>query len=131
MPPLAFLGTFLHTPTIGSVEVLAGHLLIVGEGGTITHLGPADTPQAQAALQQLGPAQHVHRLTPSQFILPGFIDTHCHAPQYAFAGVGTDLPLFDWLQTYTFPCEARFGDKQHASRGASRAPASWEEPLPP
>jgi hypothetical protein len=28
------------------------------------------------------------------------------APQYKFTGTGTDLPLFTWLDTYTFPTEA-------------------------
>jgi len=39
-----------------------------------------------------------------QLILPGFIDTHVHAPQLdviASWGAG----LLDWLETYTFPAE--------------------------
>jgi guanine deaminase len=41
------------------------------------------------------------------FIMPGFIDSHIHAPQYAFAGIGTNNPLLEWLTTYTFPFESR------------------------
>jgi guanine deaminase len=114
--PLALRGTLCHTPSIGSVEVLPDHLLLVAASGTITHLGPAGTAEAAAALAQAGLSDEldVHSLTPTQLLLPGFIDTHFHAPQYSFTGVGTDLPLFDWLHTYTFPCEAGFADRARA-----------------
>lgn len=114
---LAFRGTLCHTPNLGGVEVLKDNLLVVNSAGFVTHIGPADDPQAAAALQQEGiQPQDVRDLGPMQFLLPGFIDCHFHAPQYAFAGAGTDLPLFDWLNTYTFPCEAAFADRQHAQR---------------
>ena len=44
----------------------------------------------------------------SQFLLPGMVDTHIHAPQYMNSGVGYDRMLLDWLDTYTFPTEASF-----------------------
>jgi guanine deaminase len=113
--PLAFQGTICHTRSIGAVEVLTDYLLVVNAAGTITHLGSASTPDAAAALLQQGLQAHdVDTLSQMQLLLPGFIDTHFHAPQYTFTGVGTDLPLFDWLSTYTFPEESRFSDKQHA-----------------
>lgn len=113
--PLAVRGTVCHTPSIGSVEVLPDHLLVVAASGTITHLGPPGTAEAAAALTQAGLShEDIYSLTPTQFLLPGFIDSHFHAPQYSFTGVGTDLPLFDWLHTYTFPCEAGFADRAHA-----------------
>ncbi|MCI8971561.1 MAG: amidohydrolase family protein, partial [Oscillibacter sp.] len=39
---------------------------------------------------------------------------HLHAPQYPMLGMGMDLPLLDWLNTYTFPTEARFADPDYA-----------------
>lgn len=33
----------------------------------------------------------------------GLIDLHVHAPQYKNRGLGMDLELLDWLNTYTFP----------------------------
>lgn len=36
-------------------------------------------------------------------ILPGLIDMHLHAPQFPFRGLGSDMELLDWLNTYTFP----------------------------
>ena len=46
-------------------------------------------------------------------ILPGFIDTHIHFPQVqVIASWGAQL--LDWLNTYTFPEEARFAQQGHA-----------------
>jgi cytosine/adenosine deaminase-related metal-dependent hydrolase len=47
-------------------------------------------------------------------ILPGFVDAHCHAPQYVFTGTGMDLPLLAWLEKYTFPSEAKFKNTDFA-----------------
>ena len=47
-------------------------------------------------------------LTPSQFLLPGLIDTHIHASQFPNAGLALDLTLLDWLEKYTFPTEEGF-----------------------
>ncbi len=48
-------------------------------------------------------------------ILPGFIDAHVHAPQMqVIASHGAEL--LDWLNTYTFPEEAKFQDAQHGRR---------------
>ena len=35
-------------------------------------------------------------------IIPAFSDLHVHAPQYPQRGLGMDLLLADWLNTYTF-----------------------------
>ena len=51
----------------------------------------------------------------SGVIIPAFSDLHVHAPQYPQRGLGMDLLLADWLNTYTFPQEARFADPGYAS----------------
>lgn len=48
--------------------------------------------------------------------MPGFIDTHIHAPQYPNAGLGYDKQLLDWLSTYTFPLEKKFSDLSFAAK---------------
>ena len=50
----------------------------------------------------------------NKLIIPGFIDCHVHAPQYVFSGTGMDLPLLQWLEKHTFPCEASFKDEDFA-----------------
>ena len=50
-------------------------------------------------------------------ILPGFVDGHVHYPQIGvIASFGTQL--LEWLETYTFPEEARFGDAAYARKTA-------------
>lgn len=49
-------------------------------------------------------------------ILQSFSDLHLHAPQYPMLGMGMDLPLLDWLNTYTFPTEAMFNDNNYARK---------------
>ena len=48
-----------------------------------------------------------------KLVIPGMVDLHIHAPQYAFRGLGMDLELLDWLQTYTFPEEAKYADEDY------------------
>lgn len=54
-----------------------------------------------------------------RLIIPGLVDLHVHAPQYAFRGTGMDLELLDWLNTYTFPEEAKYKDMEYAKRAYS------------
>jgi guanine deaminase len=48
-----------------------------------------------------------------KLIMPGFIDTHVHFPQTDM--IAAPAPgLLQWLETWTFPVERRFGDPEHA-----------------
>ena len=40
-------------------------------------------------------------------LLPGFVNTHCHAAMTLFRGYGEDLPLSRWLNERIFPAEDR------------------------
>ena len=52
-------------------------------------------------------------------ILPGFVDAHVHYPQTAIIA-SWGKRLIDWLNTYTFPEEMRFGDADYAADIAGR-----------
>jgi guanine deaminase len=115
----AFVGTLVHTPTTSSktvasnpsnlISILLYHCIIINNNGSIVHLGPSSS--FSEALKSHPVAQdQIHHLSPKQFLIPGFIDCHIHAPQYSFTGTRTDLPLFQWLKTYTFPSEAQLQD---------------------
>lgn len=52
----------------------------------------------------------------NKLIIPGFCDMHVHAPQFLQRGIGMDKELLDWLNTYTYPNEAKFNSKDHARR---------------
>ncbi|MFR5601699.1 MAG: amidohydrolase family protein [Lachnospiraceae bacterium] len=51
-----------------------------------------------------------------RLIIPGMVDLHLHAPQYAFRGLGMDLELLDWLNEHTFPEESKYGDLEYAKK---------------
>ncbi len=80
--------------------------------GTIAWVGPrADLPRRFASRAEL----HDYG---RDIILPGFVDAHVHYPQVGvIASFGTRL--LEWLETYTFPEEARF-DNPALARGAAR-----------
>ncbi len=49
-------------------------------------------------------------------IVPGLTDLHAHAPQYMFRGIWMDMELLEWLNTHTFPNEARYADMKFAEK---------------
>lgn len=54
-----------------------------------------------------------------KLIIPGLVDLHIHAPQFAFRGTGMDLELMDWLQQQTFCEESRYADISYAEKAYS------------
>lgn len=65
-------------------------------------------------------APSIVRLTETQLLMPGLIDGHVHAPQYAYVGLGTDCALMGpegWLERHAFPAERRLA----AEAGRARA----------
>ncbi|MCL4107595.1 UNVERIFIED_CONTAM: hypothetical protein GTU68_022056 [Idotea baltica] len=51
--------------------------------------------------------------------MAGFVDAHVHYPQTAIIA-SWGKRLIDWLNTYTFPEEMQFGDKDYANTIAAR-----------
>ncbi|KAI9495251.1 hypothetical protein BDB00DRAFT_815281 [Zychaea mexicana] len=114
---MLFHGTFVHTPKRGELVILTDTLLAVDEttGRIATLLPGIPRTQLEATIQTTQLQQHtLTLLSPTQFILPGFIDTHIHAPQITYAGTGTDVPLMVWLNLYAFPAEKKFKDVEWA-----------------
>lgn len=73
---------------------------------------------SQGVFAQL-PAQYAHFPVydfTGKLIIPGLVDLHMHAPQYAFRGMGMDLELMDWLGQQTFPEEAKYADLPYADK---------------
>ncbi len=52
-------------------------------------------------------------------IMAGFVDAHAHFPQTAIIA-SWEKGLLDWLNSHTFPEEAKFGDRGYASDIARR-----------
>ncbi|ETX14740.1 guanine deaminase [Roseivivax halodurans JCM 10272] len=96
------------TDAVG-IETGAAVLL---RGGLVAEVGPADHLRAahpDARRHEYGDA----------LICPGFVDAHVHYPQTAIIA-SWGKRLIDWLDTYTFPEEMRFGDPDYARAQADR-----------
>ncbi len=110
------LATLMHAPVRGDVEIIEDALTVVGGDGTIAAvLGPDDDAYAEArrTAEAGGTLVTTARHT---YLVPGFVDLHIHAPQFAQLGKALDVPLEVWLQTHTFPLEARYQDAAFATR---------------
>ncbi|GAB1313661.1 hypothetical protein MFIFM68171_03871 [Madurella fahalii] len=120
VPPVAFLGPVIHSLSVSELEILPCALLIVNREGRVTGLlkdvEPQYTRQTLEALNFNPALVDVRFLAPGQFIIPGFVDTHNHAPQWTQRGLGQGMHILDWLDAITFPNEARFRDPDHARR---------------
>lgn len=89
---LVIRGTFIHAPEYGKLEVLEDKVLAVRVGDeTSSILAIVDGATEEQLLQSHGLSnESVIRLGEQEFMIPGFIDTHIHAPQYMFAGTGNN-----------------------------------------
>jgi guanine deaminase len=83
--------------------------LLITKDGKIEWFGAWDEGQNQ--LPKDIEVQHY----PDQLIVPGFIDTHIHFPQTEMIGAYGEQ-LLEWLNTYTFPTEIQFADKNYADK---------------
>ncbi|KAF1664777.1 Guanine deaminase, partial [Aptenodytes patagonicus] len=120
-PPLAhvFRGTFVHSVPSAPMKILHGHLLGVDDSGTIAFLEQTDQ-QEQLAKKWGFKTSDIRELSNHEFFMPGMVDTHIHAPQYSFTGTRVDLPLLEWLTTYTYPTEAKYKDSDFAEEVYTR-----------
>jgi guanine deaminase len=92
--------------------VLSETMIVIDEsGGIAAVLGPDAPERGDMERQYHG---RTLRLRPGTYGLPGFVDLHVHPPQYPQLGLALDTPLEEWLNTYTFPLEARYADLEFA-----------------
>jgi guanine deaminase len=108
--PRAFLASALHAPVRGRIEYLPDALIVTNAAGTITSIHRRDAVDRDTVLAAHRKAGTLLTIPPGQYLLPGFIDLHVHAPQWPQLGLALDLPLEEWLQKCTFPLEARCAD---------------------
>jgi guanine deaminase len=84
--------------------------LLVVRGGVITDFGPFDEVSNRHSDLTV---THL----PNRLILPGFIDGHIHFPQVRVLGAYGNQ-LLDWLQTWIFPEEIKYSDRDYARTAA-------------
>lgn len=97
-------GHILYTPNPAQLVAIP-HGYIVAVEGVVVHCSET-LPSSYEGLPVVDYGD--------QLIIPGFVDTHAHAPQYCNRGLGMDKELLPWLETYTFPEETKFKDPDYA-----------------
>lgn len=111
-----FLGTAFTSKSPKEIEVLKDHLFCINANGVIERIVTPENPDYQPLLEKYQGTDNFHRLADGQYLLPGFVDLHVHAPQWAQSGTALDIPLYDWLNTYTFPLESKFSNLDFAKK---------------
>ena len=79
------------------MRILEEHALAISDG-KILDIYPAATQKYQAA--EMINAENC-------LVTPGFINAHTHLSMNYFKGLADDLPLFEWLNAYIWPLEAK------------------------
>jgi guanine deaminase len=110
---LVFQGAVLHSLGLDNLEVLPNATIIVNAAGKIVALVRSPDEVDETSI----PADsQFHSIPPGDFLIPGFVDTHNHAPQWPMRGQGQGFHILDWLEKVTFPHEARFADPVYARK---------------
>ncbi|GAA3853291.1 guanine deaminase [Celeribacter arenosi] len=88
------------------------------DGAILVRDGVIAAVSEREHLRRRHPDAIFHDHGPS-LIVPGFVDAHAHYPQTGIIA-SWGKRLIDWLNTYTFPEEAKFGDPEYAATIAAR-----------
>lgn len=83
-------------PDKGDVE----NGVVVIEDGIIKEVGSSTKSTAEKVIDAKGGV-----------VMPGLINTHCHAGMTLFRGYADDMPLQDWLENHIWPAEAKVTDE--------------------
>jgi guanine deaminase len=110
----AIRGTLIHTPQLGEVEIIRDALVEIDDAGNISAVLRPESAEFGERIKTAFENETLFELGESQYLLPGLVDLHVHAPQWPQIGTALHLPLYDWLQQCTFPLEARYADLDFA-----------------
>lgn len=113
-PKLVVIATAFHTPIRGQLEVLRDHAIAVDAQGKIDRVVNPESDEYSSLLNAANDRGVLHRLDDKEYLIPGMVDLHVHAPQWPQLGKALDAPLEQWLEKYTFPLEAKFSDHEFA-----------------
>ena len=107
-------GSYYTAIDENQVGYQANSLVCIDDEGTIARIVLAEDNDYQVIVNDARQQGTLVTLSDDQVLLPGFIDLHVHAPQWPNAGLALDRPLYEWLEEYTFPLEAKFKDAKYA-----------------
>lgn len=112
-----FFGRIVHSKSLKKIEILRKAALGVDEEGVIKFVDVGVTSAEDACKKHEGfEGAECTKLKPLQFLFPGLIDTHLHAPQWPNMAIGMEGDLKEWVENYTDPIEASYRDNDKAKR---------------
>lgn len=92
---------------------LEDHAVVIAEHKIVDILPIAD-------LNNKYPSKQITQLK-DQVLMPGFVNSHCHAAMNLLRGLSDDLPLKEWLERDIWPVEAQFVDDEFVYQGTLHA----------
>lgn len=98
-------GSFFDSPTSEALRVRKGYI-VVDNGKIVDFFN--DLPSEYSGIE-------LHDFS-GRLIVPGMSDLHLHASQYRYCGTAMDVALIEWLSSYAYPEEARFGEPAYAQK---------------
>jgi guanine deaminase len=108
-------GTAIDAPVLGELRIAPQTLIVVDQTGSIDEVLTPGDPDYDGRRQTLAAAGALVDLGDGEYLLPGLVDLHNHAPQWPQLGKALDVTLAEWLDGYTFPLEARYEDIDFAT----------------
>lgn len=106
MRKLVLKGDIVFTPSMDEFKIYKDSYLVSENGKIVGIFEKLDEKYKDYTLKDYT----------GKMIIPGFVDIHLHAPQFPNRGMGYDKELLPWLQSYTFPEEAKYKDIKYAER---------------
>ena len=114
MQPIQTLISAAHVIPIEPRSTQHEQYAIAIDNGRIVDLLP--TEQARSKYK---PEEHIDLA--NHVLLPGLINAHTHAPMNLLRGLGSDLPLMQWLQNHIWPAEQKWVSEAFVQDGTELA----------
>lgn len=83
--------------TVLTPDCILGNAYIITENGYFTYVGTERPVEKFDSVENLS----------GKIVLPGLVNSHTHSPMVLLRGVGSDLPLAEWLFDKVCPIEAK------------------------
>jgi guanine deaminase len=80
-----FCGRIIHAVQMGEIEIFDGGIGVASDGTIAFVCKDAEERRSLVEYYDVEKEQIVD--LGAKFLIPGLIDTHCHAPQYLYAGI--------------------------------------------
>ncbi len=94
---------FIDSKDINSLNVYENHYMLIEDDKIVNLVNKVPENWQNITLEVYDNA----------IIIPAFVDIHTHVSQFNNRGLGIDMELLNWLNTYTFPEESRFADADY------------------